>query len=87
MLSTYEGHERMTLDKLFERGRLEYLSRFDEAARKRLVGATPTLAVVTRADFIAHPALCLLALESRASIYILGSDGSFEALLCRHRYT
>lgn len=77
----------MKIEQLYDRGRLAYLATFSEEGAERLIGTTPSLAVVTRADFVMFPELCLEALQQRASLYMLGHDGSITAMLCRHQYS
>lgn len=76
----------MTIEELVARGRVAYLAFADRYYEDRPVGAE-TLFVVTREDFIRHPALCLDALRVRASLYVLDTGGSIQALLCRHSFT
>lgn len=77
----------MTIEQLFARGRAAYLATFETSKADRMIGTTPSLAVVTREDFLTFPDLCLEALEMRPSLYILTADGDIRAMLCRHRFT
>ena len=76
----------MNIEQLFDRGRVAYLATFEASEAERMIGTTPTLAVVTRNDFVTFPELCLEALQTRPSLYILTSEGTLYAMLCRHRF-
>ncbi len=65
---------------LLERGEEAFRAVCASRAGERLYG---TFHVVTQADYVAHPLLCLRHVVHNGSVHILCEDGALFALLAR----